>query len=253
MMVSSPYYSQASFSVLTPLAVTYCLASRLWVKLMGASESIAPLPKPIPTLPKQVAIVTGSNTGIGYETARSLAVDYGMIVVLACRSREKGEQAAKRIQRAGGEGAIFVVPLDLSSNQSITEFCQAIQKKFDKVHILVNNAGRNTSGDPVEGKRDLMFQTNFLGHFFLTAQLLSTDTLVPQARVVNLASVMHHFVTGNVNEVDYWRNCIAHDKAPTYTYSPSKLAAILFTIELNRRYPDRVKSIAVNPGGVYVV
>lgn len=249
-MIVSPYFSSFSFGIFTPLAVAYTLASHMWARLRG-HPTLASLPTPQPHHRGKVAIVTGSNTGIGYETARSLAVDYGMTVVLACRSREKGEQAVRKIQDEGGAGATFVHPLDLSSTQSITDFSKAIQKKFEKVHILVNNAGRNNSGSqPVEGSRDLMFQTNFLGHFQLTANLL--DILAPNARVVNLASVMHHFVEGDVNQASFWKDCIAHDKSPSNTYSHTKLAAILFTMELNRRNSKRLQSIAVNPGGVYV-
>jgi len=115
------------------------------------------------------------------------------------------------------------------------------------VDILVNNAGRNSSGDPVQG-RDLLFQTNFLGHFELTSYLMGA--FAPQARVVNLSSVMHHFIEGDVNQPSFWKDCIAYDKHPTSTYQPSKLAAILFSMELNKRYPDKIQAVAVNPGGV---
>lgn len=264
-MIVSPYYSSTAFAVFTPLAVVYSLVTHLWVRLRGGGggghDSLTPLPPPQPHHRHQVAIVTGSNTGIGLETARSLAIDYGMTVVLACRSREKGLRAVQKINdadRKDGSGttgnAVFVHPLDLSSSQSIRDFCQAMQKKFDKVHVLVNNAGRNTSSDrPVPGtKRDLLFQTNFLGHFELTARLL--PLLAARARIVNLASVMHHFVPGDVHRAAFWKHCIAHhDRSPVATYAPSKLAAVLFTMELNRRYADRLQSVAVNPGGVCVL
>lgn len=248
-MLVSPYFSNSAFTALTPLAVLYSLAAHLWCRVRGPPP-MTPLPSTATAArQKQVAIVTGSNTGIGYETARTLAVDYGMTVVLACRSRDKGEQAVAQIQRQGGAGAVFVQPLDLSSTASIAEFCTAIQNKFEKVHVLVNNAGRNTNGDQgVEGSRDLLFQTNFLGHFELTAKLM--DTFAPAARVVNLSSVTHHFVDGNVNDLSYWKGCITHGASPTSTYKPSKLAAVLFTLELNRRYSNRIQSVAVNPGGV---
>ena len=244
-MLSSVYFSDASFAALTPLAVVYSLAAHLWAFARG-SPLVTPLPPPLRNENK-VAIVTGANTGIGYETAKALAVEHGMTVVLACRSRHKGEKAVEQIQREGGRGAVFVEPLDLSSSQSIADFAKAIKDKFGKVDVLVNNAGRNASGDPVEG-RDLLFQTNFLGHFDLTAHLM--DTLAPRARVVNLSSVMHHFINGDVEQASYWKDCIAHDKLPASTYQPSKLAAILFSMELNKRYPDRIEAVAVNPGGV---
>lgn len=251
-MLSSTYFSDTSFALLTPLAVVYSLAAHLWAFARGY-PSVTPLPRADndTTLKDRVAIVTGANTGIGFETAKTLAVRYGMTVVLACRSRDKGEQAARQIQREGTGGrnaAVFLEPLDLSSSQSITEFAKAIRERFDVVDVLVNNAGRNSSGDPVEG-RDLLFQTNFLGHFHLTAQLM--DAFAPRARVVNLSSVMHHFIDGDdVDRVAYWEDCVAHDRPPASTYQESKLAAILFSMELNRRYPQRIQAVAVNPGGV---
>ena len=253
LLSTSPYYSSLAFTALTPLAVVYSFAAHLWASLRcrEGGPTVSPLPVGAERRQHQVAIVTGANTGIGYETARTLAVDYGMTVVLACRSRDKGQQAVARLQAQGGAGAVFVHPLDVSSSASIAAFGQAIRQKFDKVHILVNNAGRNSNAaDPVEGNRDLLFQTNFVGHFELTANLM--DILAPKARIVNLGSVMHHFIDGDVNTVSYWKGCITHGQAPTSTYQPSKLAAILFTMELNRRYGDRLESVAVNPGGVYV-
>jgi NAD(P)-dependent dehydrogenase (short-subunit alcohol dehydrogenase family) len=254
---SLPYYSNTTFAVLGAVAVLYSLALHLWVYMLCRKSPVVITPLPEPNHPpavmrQRVAIVTGSNTGIGYETARRLAVDYGMTVVLACRSREKGEQAVRQILQQGGRGAIFLHPLDLSSSQSIQEFCRAVKETFNAVHVLVNNAGRNSSSpDPVEGNRDLLFQTNFVGHFQLTAQLM--DVFAPKARVVNLSSVMHHFVEGDVNSPTFWKDCIAHAQSPLATYQPSKLAALLFTIQLNKRFGDRIESVAVNPGGVYVL
>ena len=258
MIPPSPYYSDTAFGILTPLAVVYSLAAHVWTYLGSARRDASSSVLPSGNNQKQtrIAIVTGSNTGIGYETARSLAVDYGMTVVLACRSRDKGLQAAAQIEQEAKKSqqqgsAAFVHPLDLSSPQSIQEFVAAVKEKYSKIDILVNNAGRNSnSPDPIEGTtRDALFQTNFLGHFELTAALM--DILAPKARVVNLASVMHHFVNGNVNEVSFWKDCLTHNATTsTSKYAASKLAAILFTCELNRKYGHRIEAVAVNPGGV---
>jgi NAD(P)-dependent dehydrogenase (short-subunit alcohol dehydrogenase family) len=227
---------------------------------------------------KKVAIVTGCNTGIGYETAKTLATLYGYTVIMACRDEAKARIAAAQI---GSKNAIFVAPLDLSSFQSVLDFCRAIQAQGygntqnKKIHLLVNNAGRNTSGQSIDGL-DLQFQTNFLGHFFLTKLLVEQNMMADQgARIVNLASVMHHFCNhiNNIETVEFWKNTAAvRPLLPTVfgvpvdplgsfsslsltgntnTYPLSKLAAILFTNELNRRYPSPlVTSIAVNPGAV---
>jgi len=292
---SSPYYSLASFALFGPLSFIYSLTANLYFRVLTkvynrqipSIQSVTP-----PRLcGRTVAIVTGSNTGIGFETARSLVLEHDVTVILACRSRDKGEQAAARInnrQRKIGSDdsgsststsatakAVFLQPLDLTSTTSIRDFGRALQasSEYRKVHILVNNAGRNTNGvnssnnknnatDELMVDTDLLFQSNFLGHFLLTAELLRLNVLVEQARVVNLSSVMHHFCKGPVESVEYWRQCglavtVTADSTAatatgsiTETYSPSKLAAQLFTNELNRRYASRLRSIAVNPGAV---
>jgi len=231
---------------------------------------------------EKVAIVTGSNTGIGYETARALVVRHGYTVILACRSRDKAEQAAERINSdesypPNKRGrAVFVHPLDLTSVESISAFVRAVKDRYGAVHLLVNNAGRNTNGDPADERLgwDLLFQSNFLGHYVLTAKLLDhmingedsrkdekknqkptmdgTDAVV-LPRIVNLSSVMHHFCGGyDVESPEFWKDVALSAKHPSDTYSLSKLAALLFTIELNKRYSTRskVQSIAVNPGAV---
>jgi len=140
----------------------------------------------------------------------------------------------------------------------VRAFCRRISQQYKEIAVLVNNAGRNTSGVSQEGdhKLDLLFQSNFLGHFLLTAELLplllkSSST----ARIVNLSSVMHHFCagSGDLTSVDTWKQPAWATTATQNTYSLSKLAAVLFTGELNRRYGSthhKIQSIAVNPGAV---
>lgn len=100
-----------------------------------------------------------------------------------------------------------------------------------------------------EGGLDLTFQSNYLGHFLLTAQLM--DVFAKGARVLNLSSLGHHFCGGyDVEDPNFWRSCAIAGERPDKTYLFSKLAQLLFTTELNRRYSDRIRSIAVNPGVV---
>lgn len=297
---SCPYYSMTSFALILPLAFLYTCTANLCFRLAAAiipsaRLQIQPLPLPAaanaPTAgktatkdPRRVAIVTGSNTGIGFETARALVLDHNIHVILACRSRDKAVAAVDKInaeQTAAASAntnantssaddkdkakAVFVHPLDLSSFRSVRDFCAAVKQEYPAIYILVNNAGRNTSGSSSVSESqsqvplDLLFQSNFLGHYVLTSELLSADMLVPNARIVNLSSVMHHFCGSmtrtarsdtKLESVDYWKQCATAGVSPTETYSPSKLAAQLFTIELNRRYGSRLRSIAVNPGAV---
>lgn len=254
----SPYYSSVAFTALAPVAFLYSFASQIASRMFPYTFLVHPLPSTT-HLQGKVAIVTGSNTGIGYETAKALVVDYGMTVVLACRSRDKAEQAIGRIQEeqemAGKPKgkAIFLCPLDLSSFKSILEFSQTFKEYLSnekqQLRILINNAGRNTSGKDAQGL-DLLFTTNFLGHFFLTKLLLGS--MDDNGRIVNLSSVMHHFSSAldDIESTHSWKSCARGKDGNGDTYSPSKLAAILFTSELNRRKYKDIRSIAVNPGGV---
>jgi retinol dehydrogenase 12 len=210
-----------------------------------------------------------ANTGIGFETARSLVLDHGMTVILACRSRDKGMAAAEKINAQlpkkktnddttsssaekvcdENSGKAIFYSLDLTDYDSVTEFSTKIKQDFKQIDVLVNNAGRAIGASTNEW--DVVFQSNFLGHFMLTSQLM--DVFAKGARVVNLSSVMHHFVgMFDIEDAEIWKGCCLADKAPTQTYPFSKVGALFFSMELNRRYPDRIRSIAVSPGAVYV-
>lgn len=262
----SPYYSIGTFSLMGPLAFFYSCASNLIFRVASIIQQrpcpplfslLEPTTAAKPKQQQRVAIVTGSNTGIGFETARSLVVEHSVTVILACRSRDKALQAATRINQAATAAdtssgtstakAVFVHPLDLTDAESIDQFCAAVKLDYPEIAILVNNAGRNTNAVSSDNKLDVLFQSNFLGHFQLTAKLM--PLLKKKARIVNLSSVMHHFCAGPIDTEQYWLQ-MALQNGHQDTYSASKLAAQLFTNELNRRYGSRVRSIAVNPGAV---
>jgi len=254
---STPYYSLASLAAVGSIAVLYSLTAQFFLQVTRCRRILEqPLP-PASTKNRRrrVAIVTGSNTGVGFETARALAVTYGYTVILACRSRDKAAAAATRIRAQGGD-AVFVHPLDLASFASVREFARRVQEEYAEIHVLVNNAGRNTSGVS-ERNLDLLFQSNFLGHFLLTAELMevllaSGSSGNGKARIVNLSSVMHHFCggVGDLTDCQVWKRTAKAESAQN-AYALSKLAALLFTGELNRRYGGgKILSIAVNPGVV---
>ena len=219
--------------------------------LNKALPTVTPLPFHV--VSSKVAVITGSNTGIGFETSRAL-VERGFEVVMACRSRDKAMKAIEAIEsqnpNAPGK-AVFVAPLDLSSIDSINAFSTVMNDKYDKIDVLINNAGRNY-GDSTKEGFDEVFFTNYLGHFLLTQNLMDNLLKADKPRVVNLSSVMHHFC-GNTDthSAEYWRGFALSGKKEQSSYSPSKLAALFFTIELNRRYRSKgLRSIAVNPGAV---
>jgi NAD(P)-dependent dehydrogenase (short-subunit alcohol dehydrogenase family) len=248
---SSPYYTKSVWGAFSAIAALYSTVSHVALGCLHPFGLRLQTQMPIIVEhANKVAIVTGSNTGVGLETAHSL-IKKGYTVIMACRSRDKALAAIEKITSPDSSGkAIFLHPLDLSSIESIQEFSKAVAEKYDAIDVLINNAGRNTSGQC--GKLDLCFQTNFLGHFTLTKELMPLlKASTTKGRVVNLASVMHHYCgDSKVHDFDYWKSCaLWGSETIESTYSPSKLAALLFTVALRTRFPD-IDSIAVNPGSV---
>ena len=140
----------------------------------------------IPDQHGRVAIVTGANTGLGFETARMLA-EHGAQVVLAVRDEKKGRQAAARIN-----GDVSVQALDLTSLQSVRSAAAELRDTHARIDLLINNAGvmytpKQTTIDGFE----LQFGTNHLGHFALTGLLLDRLLPTPGSRVVTVSSVGH--------------------------------------------------------------
>eukprot|EP00568_Trieres_chinensis_P007220 CAMPEP_0183315914 /NCGR_PEP_ID=MMETSP0160_2-20130417/53196_1 /TAXON_ID=2839 ORGANISM="Odontella Sinensis, Strain Grunow 1884" /NCGR_SAMPLE_ID=MMETSP0160_2 /ASSEMBLY_ACC=CAM_ASM_000250 /LENGTH=425 /DNA_ID=CAMNT_0025481587 /DNA_START=67 /DNA_END=1344 /DNA_ORIENTATION=+ len=280
---SDPYYSNSVFNRFVPLALLYTAVTNLAATVLHPFPGLRISREPL--LPEDsfepsggdIAIVTGSNTGIGFETAYSL-VERGYDVILACRSRERGERAAEILnEKAAARGAsatagraIFLHPLDLSDFSSVRSFVDTFKAKYSKLNILVNNAGINTTGKSVDGF-DLCFQTNFLGHFLLTRllmdHLLKANNRYPgegagkeAGRVVNLSSVTHHFVRADedrfqskgsgLHDEEWWNGCAKHGESDN-TYKESKLASALLTLELNERYSkEGLRAVTANPGSV---
>ncbi|GMF09194.1 unnamed protein product [Phytophthora lilii] len=208
------------------------------------------------TMPSQegkLVIVTGANSGIGFEAAKALALR-GAHVVLACRDESRGRQAEESIRRAldhevsGCVGAVEFMLLDLAEVQSIREFAQAFRAKFDRVDLLINNAGVACPPQRHNSKGlECTFAINHLGHFFLTSLLWDllrrTKT---QARVVNVSSGLHHAAKLDFAMMGHTRGNSMSD------YAESKMANVLFTYELQRRLRaaavDNVLSVVVHPG-----
>jgi NAD(P)-dependent dehydrogenase (short-subunit alcohol dehydrogenase family) len=233
------YASPLWFTAMIPLAVLYSVTCNvLWRPPMMP-------PLPAASTAKGFAIVTGANTGIGFEAARALAGNY-YEVILACRSLEKGQAAVDAIVKEFPQAQVRAMPLDLTSRVSIRSFAQSFPK--NSIAILINNAGRNTD-PPSTTERNVLFQTNFVGHFDLIRQLL--HAFHPQARLVQVSSVMHHFAPYEEHwtESQFWKQ-VAGSSLVRDRYSLSKLAAILFSVQLNRLYGHHLQSIAVNPGAV---
>lgn len=203
--------------------------------------------KDIPDQSGKVAIVTGSNSGLGFETAKMLAC-HGAEVVLACRSKEKGEAAAANILIEYPSSKVCFIPLDLANLVSVKEFVDRFLKTYPKLDLLVNNAGVMIPPETrTEQGFELQFGVNHLGHFALTGLLSGIISRTVGARVVSVASIAHR--TGRIDFDDL--NFQKRTYAPWTAYGQSKLANLLFMLELQNQFVlNKVEAIAVaaHPG-----
>jgi NAD(P)-dependent dehydrogenase (short-subunit alcohol dehydrogenase family) len=202
----------------------------------------------IPAQTGKTAIVTGANTGIGFETARSLA-EKGARVVLAVRSVEKGEQAAEKIREKYADADLRASELDLADLASVATFAENFKEDYQKLDLLINNAG--VMVPPYTKTKDgfeLQFGTNHLGHFALTAHLLDILEKADNARVITVSSLAHNRGELDFEDLD-WEN---RSYAAWRAYADSKLANLYFTYELNRKlenYGFETIAVAAHPGG----
>ncbi|MET8800181.1 SDR family NAD(P)-dependent oxidoreductase [Nocardia sp. NPDC004568] len=144
----------------------------------------------IPDLSGRIAVVTGANTGLGFETARALA-EHGADVVLACRDTDRAAAAAERIAAGATRARIDCVPIDLASLGSIRTAAELIRDRYKRLDLLINNAGvTGLTGATADGF-EIQFGINHLGHFALTGLLLDRLVAAPAARVVTVSSIGH--------------------------------------------------------------
>ncbi len=201
----------------------------------------------IPTQAGRTALVTGANSGIGYQAALELARS-GAHVLLGCRNAAKGRAALERLLREAAGASAEVVELDMASLGSIRAFAAALAARGLGLDLLINNAGvmalpaRELTPDGFERQ----FGTNHLGHFALTGLLMPQLLASPAPRVVTVASLAHR--NGKI-EFDNLQS--ERKYKPWDAYGASKLANILFAKELDRRARaehSRLVSVAVHPG-----
>jgi NAD(P)-dependent dehydrogenase (short-subunit alcohol dehydrogenase family) len=195
-----------------------------------------------------VAIVTGSNTGLGYDTARVLAAR-GARVVMAVRDTAKGDAAAARIRELSKGAEVTVHELDLGSLASVRAAAAELAAAHPRIDLLINNAGvmyppKQNTADGFE----LQFGTNHLGHFALTGLLLKNLLGVDGSRVVAVASIAHN-IRAKIDFADLQWETRRYDRVASY--GQSKLANLMFTYDLQRRLAAaKAKTIAVaaHPG-----
>ena len=223
-----------------------------------STTTIAPTTMEDGRTSRRVAVVTGASSGLGTATAKILARQ-NHTVVLACRSEEKAKKTAEEIKREEPAADVRVGPtLDLCRLESVQKFAKKFQEDYKKLHVLVNNAGAPNGSDakretvqdakPSEGTSSLYQQAhplaraNVIGAHALTRLLMPSLMNSGDARVVNVSSVTHRLA--NFESADaLFRRC---------DYGQTKLANVLFTFELQRRWGQEGKfnAVAVDPGGV---
>ncbi|TMQ01141.1 MAG: SDR family oxidoreductase [Thaumarchaeota archaeon] len=194
----------------------------------------------------RVCVVTGANSGIGKATAMGLA-EMGATVILVCRSKEKGEAALSEIREKSGNNSLALMLADMSSMRSVRQLASEFRSKYDRLHVLVNNAGlfmftRTTTGDRLE----TTFEVDYLSHFLLTGLLIDLLKASAPSRLVEVSSIAHY--NGHIDFDDLqgekgyggWK-----------AYSQAKLAQVLFTYELARRLKGTgVTANCLHPGAV---
>jgi len=202
----------------------------------------------IPDLAGKVIIVTGGNSGLGYESVKAFAAK-GAEVIMASRSTEKGEEARTENLKTSPGAKISVMQLDLGDLESVRNFASAFKERYQKLDVLLNNAGIMippyfTTKDGFEGQ----FGINHLGHFALTGLLMDVILKTEKARIVNVSSGAH-----KRGEMDFSNLLFENgrDYSPMKAYGRSKLSNLLFTYELQRKLEAAQKetiAAAAHPG-----
>lgn len=202
----------------------------------------------IPSLKGKTILITGANSGLGYACAELIA-SKGAKLIMACRNREKGIEAQRKIQKKFKETNIEVMQLDMADLSSICLFAEEFHNKHNRLDILINNAGIMITPWEltIDGIEKIM-ATNYFGHYALTGHLLDLIIQTPSSRIVSVSSLIHG--NGKISH-----ESINHKNKSTYsagkTYSNSKLALLLFSKTLQMHFDQHnIKSISVaaHPG-----
>jgi len=195
----------------------------------------------------KIFVVTGSNAGIGWETARVLMLNGGK-VILACRDTDKAKILLEDLKKHHNDIKYDLLKLDLSSFDSIKEFGKEFNEKYDSLNVLINNAGVmlcpywKTKED-----HEMQFGTNHIGHFLLTNLLFNKLMSTNNPRIINVSSTAH--TTPYKNGINFDDIKCEKSYSSMNSYGTSKLSNILFTKELHKRYNSKgLIAISLHPG-----
>lgn len=194
----------------------------------------------------KLAIVTGANIGLGYETTKGLAKK-GVEVVMACRNLDKANAAKSMILNEISEAKLTVMALDLNDLVSVRKFADTFLEKHKRLDFLINNAGIMVP--PYRKTKDgfeSQFGVNYLSHFLLTGLLLNTLKATAHSRVVTLSSGAHKWGVIQFDDYNFEKE---YDRRKAY--GQSKLACLMFAYEMDRRFKKQginCSSLAAHPG-----
>jgi NAD(P)-dependent dehydrogenase (short-subunit alcohol dehydrogenase family) len=200
----------------------------------------------VANLTGKVIIITGASAGLGVEATKALA-SKGAEVILAVRTTSKGETVAQQIRAMHPDAKLHVMALNLADLSSITAFAEAFKAQFNRLDVLMNNAGvMATPQAKTADGFELQFGTNHLGHFALTGQLLDLLLNTPYSRIVNVSSIAAENGKMHFDDIMFEQEYRRFD-----VYSQSKLANLLFTLGLQKRLAEMDTStiaVAAHPG-----
>lgn len=202
----------------------------------------------IPDLTGKTILVTGGNSGLGFESVKAFAAK-GARVIMACRSVSKGDAATKKIMDAQPAADISVMELDLMDLKSIRSFATTFEQRFSRLDVLLNNAGiMMVPYQLTKDNFESQLGTNHLGHFALTGLLLDMLKKTPKSRVVNVSSIAHR---RGIMDFDNLLYTSGAGYSPMKAYGRSKLSNLLFTFELQRYFEKNnidCKALVAHPG-----
>lgn len=215
-------------------------------RLFPRQKAVKLLRYPADTMRGKTVIVTGANCGIGKALAGELLKLHAR-VIMACRDQRSAEEAAEDIKKQAGpeQGEVVIKQLDLASLRSVRTFCQEIREEETKIDVLVNNAGLyQCPYTKTEDGFEMQLGVNHLGHFLLTHLLLDLLKSSAPSRIVVVSSKLYKYGHINFDDLNSENN---YDKA--FCYSQSKLANLLFTLELAHQLEGTGVTVnALTPG-----
>ncbi|MFO7825480.1 MAG: oxidoreductase [Cyclobacterium sp.] len=199
-----------------------------------------------PSQQGKVVIITGANSGIGFETSLQLA-EKDMMVVLACRRLNAAEKAKEDILKTYPAAQVKPMEIDLTSLNEVRKFAENFLNQFDQLDLLINNAGIMMSPyNETEDGFENQLATNFLGHFALTGLLMPLLTNTPRSRVITLSSLSYKWAPINFSDLHFKKGYNSK-----IAYGQSKRACLVFAYALNRRLystGNSCISLAAHPG-----